>query len=114
MTTIGKIPVKIFGQVGDSEMIELGVIEVDVRAGAPELADGFNEIATAVRVNLRNDGPQRVDPAGCGCTDCLTGYSVPIGTADQLTLLAVQQGLIADSSSTTPEQFESYLQKATP
>lgn len=35
----------------------------------------------------------RVDPLTCGCTDCLTGYSIPLGllSSDDLDWIATQQ-----------------------
>ena len=43
---------------------------------------------------------QRVDPPTCGCTDCLTGYSVPLNLATWQTIRAMIHGDVQDATST--------------
>lgn len=44
---------------------------------------------------------KRIDPAGCGCTDCMTGYSRPLGQASQRELVQMLTGKIQDATSET-------------
>jgi hypothetical protein len=41
---------------------------------------------------------KRVDPPGCGCTDCLVGYSKPLDELDQSEKLALGLGLLFDAT----------------
>lgn len=43
----------------------------------------------------------RIDPAGCGCTDCLTGYSVPLDQASPWDLLRLVRGEAANATGET-------------
>lgn len=47
--------------------------------------------------------PERVDPPNCGCTDCLTGYSVPLNLATWQTIKAMINGDVQDATSTELE-----------
>jgi len=44
--------------------------------------------------------PKRVDPPSCGCTDCLTGYSVPLNLATWQTVKAMIHGDVQDATGT--------------
>jgi hypothetical protein len=46
------------------------------------------------------DHPKRVDPPSCGCTDCLTGYSVPLNLATWQTVKAMIHGDVQDATGT--------------
>jgi hypothetical protein len=46
------------------------------------------------------DDPKRVDPPSCGCTDCLTGYSVPLNLATWQTVKAMIHGDVQDATGT--------------
>jgi hypothetical protein len=49
-----------------------------------------------------HDGePLRLDPEGCGCTDCLTGRSVPWEMASDEQRLACAQGLLSNATGLT-------------
>jgi hypothetical protein len=45
--------------------------------------------------------PGAVDPAGCGCTDCLTGRSVPLDRATGAQVAALLTHQIHDRTGTT-------------
>ena len=47
----------------------------------------------------------QVDPAGCGCTECITGLYVPVDIAnrDQLVLAAV--GVLGNASGIAGEEL---------
>lgn len=40
----------------------------------------------------------RVDPEGCGCTDCIVGYSKPIDTCTQEQLVMLHFGVLTNAS----------------
>jgi hypothetical protein len=40
----------------------------------------------------------RIDPIGCGCTDCLIGYSKPIDYCDQGELALAMCGAVDNAS----------------
>lgn len=40
-----------------------------------------------------------VDPAGCGCTECLTGEYVPLQDATKEHVIAVARGDLRDNTS---------------
>ena len=42
--------------------------------------------------------PQRVDPRHCGCTDCLTGYSVPLNMITQQTVQDLIRGKVQNAT----------------
>lgn len=41
---------------------------------------------------------QRIDPVGCACTECLTGYSVPVDEASQKLLKKLQKGKLINAT----------------
>jgi hypothetical protein len=41
-----------------------------------------------------------IDPATCGCTDCIVGYSIPAGQATQKQLRRMVKGQLQDRTST--------------
>ena len=43
--------------------------------------------------------PHRIDPLTCGCTDCMTGWSVPLGEASDEDVFAMLAGEIQDATS---------------
>lgn len=42
--------------------------------------------------------PIAIDPAGCGCTECLTGLYVPVDEATDGQLMLMYQGKIANNT----------------
>ncbi len=48
---------------------------------------------------------RRVDPEGCGCVDCIVGYSLPVDLINGMQAVLVCQGLIRNASGRefTPE-----------
>jgi hypothetical protein len=44
--------------------------------------------------------PIAIDPAGCGCTECLTGEYVPLDQATDAQLAAMLRGEIRDNTNT--------------
>lgn len=42
--------------------------------------------------------PKRIDPPDCGCTDCLTGYSAPLSSAEDVVFLLLS-GRAGDATS---------------
>lgn len=44
------------------------------------------------------DDIKRVDPDGCGCTDCLTGYSRPFNALSDEQLIGLVRGLYQDAT----------------
>jgi hypothetical protein len=49
----------------------------------------------------RRAAPRRIDPPGCGCTDCMTGYSLPLGDAGDAQIRQLLKGNLQDATSTT-------------
>lgn len=41
----------------------------------------------------------RIDPGHCGCTDCLTGWSVPLERANWLEIKRMLKGKVMDATS---------------
>jgi hypothetical protein len=50
-------------------------------------------------VNETTETPRRVDPPRCGCTDCITGYSIPLNLATWQVVKAMINGEIQDATS---------------
>lgn len=48
---------------------------------------------------------KRIDPEGCGCTDCLTGYSKPLNSATHEELFLMLHGAITNATSLDSENF---------
>lgn len=49
----------------------------------------------------QTDGPvgiARLDPPGCGCTDCITGYSRPLNAATEQEIDDLLCGRLADAT----------------
>lgn len=65
----------------------------------PRLISGLI-FAREVAAEPEEAGPKRVDPPGCGCTDCLTGYSIPLDRADAKTVKRLVEGKLRNSTST--------------
>jgi len=49
---------------------------------------------------------KRIDPRGCGCTDCLIGYSKPLGFADGTELFLMLQGAIQNATGYEADHFQ--------
>jgi hypothetical protein len=43
--------------------------------------------------------PIQIDPAGCGCTECLTGEYVPLDRATDAQVFALLRGELSDATS---------------
>lgn len=43
--------------------------------------------------------PIQIDPAGCGCTECLTGEYVPLDQASKNQVFALMRGELRDATS---------------
>lgn len=54
----------------------------------------------------------RIDPVGCGCTDCIIGYSVPIDLALSADFDRFVLGLVDDASATTEKDFNDYCDRS--
>lgn len=50
---------------------------------------------------LRPDAPYRIDPEGCGCTDCITGWSAPLATYPPTRLEQARRILSGKSDNAT-------------
>ena len=58
------------------------------------------EILSEVCPELYQCVIQRLDPEGCGCTDCLTGRSVPLDGASELVITLAKLDIISNASCT--------------
>lgn len=54
---------------------------------------------------------KRMDPSDCGCTDCLTGYSVPINYATAAHFDAVVSGDMTDATGLDDYDWDQYSDK---
>ena len=63
-----------------TEVIAYDITEANAKFNAPPVTTGFKENGVGI------------DPAGCGCTDCIIGDSIPFNetNAKKLALLAFQ------------------------
>lgn len=48
---------------------------------------------------------KRIDPKGCGCTDCITGYSKPIDFCDKSELAMLFVGELYNASGCDLEEI---------
>jgi hypothetical protein len=54
--------------------------------------------------------PKAVDPAGCGCTDCLTGFSVPLDSATREALDNILYGnRVANRTGLSFQQIKDFI-----
>jgi len=44
---------------------------------------------------------KRIDPIGCGCTDCIVGYSIPLDIASEHQIKAMVRGHLIDATAQT-------------
>ena len=54
-------------------------------------------------VPRERERPHRIDPPGCGCTDCLVRWSVPLDMASVDHVFAMRAGEVEDATS---EEFQ--------
>ena len=54
---------------------------------------------------------KRIDPPNCGCTDCLTGYSVSIDRATEIELGMCEGGTIQNASTHNIRRVTTYVWK---
>jgi len=52
---------------------------------------------------------KRIDPIGCGCTDCIVGYSIPLDIASDHQIKAMVRGHLIDATSQTEFDFDAYM-----
>lgn len=50
---------------------------------------------------------RRLDPPGCGCTDCMTGYSKPVDTGADTELWRLMTGRLQNASGNDLEELRS-------
>lgn len=48
---------------------------------------------------------RRIDPRGCGCTDCIVGESKPIDRCDQNELQGLYLGYLTNASNESPKMY---------
>ncbi len=49
--------------------------------------------------------PNRIDPYGCGCTDCIVGWSKPLEAATDAEVLLMLRGGVDNATGYTADQF---------
>jgi hypothetical protein len=54
----------------------------------------------------------RIDPRGCGCTDCLTGYSKPLDVAAERDIDRMLDGGLVDATGMDWAEVEERMEKA--
>lgn len=54
------------------------------------------------------DLPKRMDPPDCSCTDCLTGYSIPIDVAIAVHFDSIADGNMQDFTGLTDQEWDEY------
>ena len=52
---------------------------------------------------------KRIDPIDCGCTDCIVGYSIPLGIASDSQINAMINGITIDATALTEFDFDVYM-----
>lgn len=83
-----------------------GLNEWAVNEGRMDAQDTVTfTLAQAAEIGLLNaaeparERPHRIDPHDCGCTDCMTGWSVPLREASDDDVFAMLAGEIRDATS---------------
>jgi hypothetical protein len=92
--------------VWDQACDMLGLNEWAINEGRMDASDTVTlTLAQAAELGLltaeapARERPHRIDPRDCGCTDCMSGWSVPLREATDDDVFAMLAGEIQDATS---------------